>query len=42
MNTNIAMRWNKHIACGIKIFVEEMGWTELAKPDGREIDQFDN
>ena len=24
-----------------KIFVEEMGWTDLAKPDGREIDQFD-
>ena len=24
-----------------QIFVEEMGWTELAKPDGREIDQFD-
>jgi acyl-homoserine lactone synthase len=25
-----------------KVFVEEMGWTDLAKPDGREIDQFDN
>ena len=25
-----------------QVFVEEMGWTELAKPDGREIDQFDN
>jgi acyl-homoserine lactone synthase len=25
-----------------KVFVEEMGWTELAKPDGREIDQFDD
>jgi len=24
-----------------KVFVEELGWTELAKPDGREIDQFD-
>jgi acyl-homoserine lactone synthase len=24
-----------------KVFVEEMGWSELAKPDGREIDQFD-
>ena len=24
-----------------KVFVEEVGWTELAKPDGREIDQFD-
>ncbi len=24
-----------------KVFVEEMGWTALAKPDGREIDQFD-
>jgi acyl-homoserine lactone synthase len=24
-----------------KVFVEEMGWTDLAKPDGREIDQFD-
>ena len=24
-----------------KVFVEEKGWTELAKPDGREIDQFD-
>ena len=25
-----------------KVFVEEMGWTDLAKPDGREIDQFDD
>jgi acyl-homoserine lactone synthase len=25
-----------------RVFVEEMGWTDLAKPDGREIDQFDN
>jgi acyl-homoserine lactone synthase len=25
-----------------QVFVEEMGWTELAKSDGREIDQFDN
>jgi acyl-homoserine lactone synthase len=25
-----------------KVFVEEMGWTALKKPDGREIDQFDN
>jgi acyl-homoserine lactone synthase len=25
-----------------QVFVEEMGWTELTKPDGREIDQFDN
>ena len=25
-----------------QVFVEEMGWTDLAKPDGREIDQFDN
>ena len=25
-----------------QVFVEEMGWTELAQPDGREIDQFDN
>ncbi|MBA3727556.1 MAG: GNAT family N-acetyltransferase [Armatimonadetes bacterium] len=25
-----------------QVFVEEMGWTELAKPDGREIDPFDN
>jgi acyl-homoserine lactone synthase len=24
-----------------KVFVEEMGWTDLAKPDGQEIDQFD-
>lgn len=24
-----------------KVFVEEKGWKELAKPDGREIDQFD-
>ncbi|MCI0467722.1 MAG: GNAT family N-acetyltransferase [Beijerinckiaceae bacterium] len=24
-----------------KIFVEQMGWTGLAKEDGREIDQFD-
>jgi N-acyl-L-homoserine lactone synthetase len=25
-----------------RVFVEEMGWRNLAKPDGREIDQFDN
>jgi acyl-homoserine lactone synthase len=25
-----------------QVIVEEMGWTDLAKPDGREIDQFDN
>jgi len=25
-----------------KVFVEEMGWTDLAREDGREIDQFDN
>lgn len=25
-----------------KIFVEERGWKDLWKPDGREIDQFDN
>jgi len=25
-----------------QVFVKEMGWTDLAKPDGREIDQFDN
>jgi acyl-homoserine lactone synthase len=25
-----------------KVFVGEMGWTDLAKPDGREIDQFDD
>lgn len=25
-----------------RVFVDEMGWTDLAKPDGREIDQFDN
>lgn len=24
-----------------KIYVEERGWAELARPDGREIDQFD-
>ncbi|HVZ51698.1 MAG TPA: acyl-homoserine-lactone synthase [Pseudolabrys sp.] len=24
-----------------QIYVEERGWTELARPDGREIDQFD-
>ncbi|WP_407048925.1 acyl-homoserine-lactone synthase [Methyloraptor flagellatus] len=24
------------------VFVEEMGWTDLAKPDRREIDQFDD
>jgi acyl-homoserine lactone synthase len=23
------------------VFVERMGWTELARPDGREVDQFD-
>jgi len=25
-----------------QVFVDEMGWHDLAKPDGREIDQFDN
>jgi acyl-homoserine lactone synthase len=25
-----------------QVFVEEMGWDDLAKPNGREIDQFDN
>ncbi|MGH6811814.1 MAG: acyl-homoserine-lactone synthase [Methylocella sp.] len=25
-----------------QVIVEEMGWTELARPDGRQIDQFDN
>jgi acyl-homoserine lactone synthase len=25
-----------------QVFVNEMGWTDLAKPDGREIDQFDD
>ncbi|MCB8821127.1 acyl-homoserine-lactone synthase [Microvirga rosea] len=25
-----------------RVFVEEMKWTDLAKDDGREIDQFDN
>jgi acyl-homoserine lactone synthase len=25
-----------------RVFVEERGWRALAKPDGREIDQFDN
>jgi acyl-homoserine lactone synthase len=25
-----------------EVFVEELGWTELAKPNRREIDQFDN
>ncbi|TIR63079.1 MAG: GNAT family N-acetyltransferase, partial [Mesorhizobium sp.] len=25
-----------------KIFVEEMGWTDLDRPDGLEIDQFDH
>ena len=25
-----------------QVFVKEMGWSELAKPDRREIDQFDN
>jgi acyl-homoserine lactone synthase len=25
-----------------EVFVKEMGWQDLAKPDGREIDQFDN
>ena len=25
-----------------RVFVKEMGWRNLAKPDGREIDQFDN
>ncbi len=25
-----------------QVFVKEMGWQNLAKPDGREIDQFDD
>ncbi len=25
-----------------QVFVKETGWTDLDKPDGREIDQFDN
>jgi acyl-homoserine lactone synthase len=25
-----------------RVFVEEMGWTDLAKPDGREVDKFDD
>jgi len=25
-----------------EVFVGEMGWTDLARPDGREIDQFDD
>ena len=25
-----------------RVFVDEMKWTDLAKPDGREIDQFDD
>jgi len=25
-----------------RLFVDEMKWTDLAKPDGREIDQFDD
>jgi acyl-homoserine lactone synthase len=25
-----------------RVFVDEMKWTDLTKPDGREIDQFDN
>ncbi len=25
-----------------KVFVDEMGWEDLRKPDGREIDQFDD
>jgi acyl-homoserine lactone synthase len=31
-------------ACRLRhqVFVEEMSWIDLAKPDGREIDQFDN
>src|SRR6478735_2890963 len=24
------------------VFVDEMGWEDLRKPDGREIDQFDD
>lgn len=24
------------------VYVKEMGWTDLAKPDGRDVDQFDN
>ena len=25
-----------------QVFVEELGWIDLVKPDGREIDQFDD
>lgn len=25
-----------------RVFVEEKGWTDLSRPDGREIDQFDH
>jgi acyl-homoserine lactone synthase len=25
-----------------RVFVDEMGWTDLRQPDGREIDQFDD
>jgi N-acyl-L-homoserine lactone synthetase len=25
-----------------RIFVEELGWSDLRRPDGREIDQFDH
>ena len=32
-NIIIAMKWSKLFGCAIKVFVEEMGWTDLAKPD---------
>lgn len=31
----------QHFRLRHKIFVDELGWTALRKPDGREIDQFD-
>lgn len=31
----------QHFRLRHRIFVDELGWTALRKPDGREIDQFD-
>lgn len=31
----------QHFRLRHSVFVEELGWTALRKPDGREIDQFD-
>ena len=42
MNFIIVMKWNKPIACVIRYLSRKWAGPNLAKPDGREIDQFDN